>query len=106
MITACLITLCAFIFFPHIKLNGKKYEKVKVNTEYNDAGVIVKGLLKNMNYKINITKNIDTTKCGKYTIVYTLSAHKIKSKVIRIVEVYDERLPVIFNAKSNKRCIN
>ncbi len=76
------------VFQPYLKLNGHDIP-LQINEEYVEKGILVKDKFKTIDNNINIKSNLDTTKIGKYKVIY-----EYKNKYIeRNVEVIDTIKP-------------
>ncbi len=78
------------VFVYHVTFNGNKHEVVNINTKYEDPGIIVK-LRGHAINDIKVKNNVNTSKFGKYEVVYSFG--NITRK--RIVEVKDIQKPAI-----------
>lgn len=90
-----LLGIFSLLFFPKIKLNGNSYIKLTLNETYAEKGAIASISGKDISKKLKTNGNVDTSKPGKYEIVYTLKSGFITKKVVRTVEVVDDILPKI-----------
>lgn len=81
---------------PVIKMLGDNPLLVRLNGEYKDPGIeVTDNLDPNVKWTANPT-TIDTSKPGKYNIIYTATdASGNTATAVRIVEVEDELAPVI-----------
>ena len=70
------------------ELIGEKNITLNLNQEYVEQGVIAISFGQNLNNKVNIESNLDTTKEGEYTIIYTINSLKYKNiKRVRYITV-------------------
>ena len=82
-------TVMVFTRNDTFELNGEKSIVLKVNQEYKEEGVNIISFGKNIKDKVEIESNVDTSKEGEYTVVYTVkSIFKYKDvKRVRYVSV-------------------
>ena len=76
------------VFQPYLKLNGHDIT-LQINEEYIEKGILVKDKFKKINENINIKSNLDTTKIGKYKVIYEYKNKNIE----RNIEVVDTIKP-------------
>lgn len=71
------------------ELIGEKNITLNLNQEYSEQGVKVISFGKNLNDKVEIASDLDTSKEGEYTIIYTIKdSYKYKNiKRVRYVSV-------------------
>lgn len=84
--------VCLYEYFNvyHIKLNGKKYEVVNYDSEYVDKGVNVK--YRGKDYKdVKVINNVNTSKLGKYLILYT-AGNNINKRIVEVVDMEEPKI--------------
>ena len=73
------------------ELIGEKHINLNLNEQYNEAGVTVISFGINMNNKVTIDSNLDTSKKGEYRIIYTVNSIKYKNiKRVRYITIGSE----------------
>ena len=95
------IGLVSLLVYPRIELKGSKKIKLDLNSEYKESGFIATKAFKDISDEVSVKGTVDSSKPGKYTIVYSVKEGIFTRKVIRVVEVVDTVLPVI-ELKGNK----
>lgn len=85
----------SLMFFPKIKLNGNSYIKLTLNDTYKEKGASASIVGKDISNSLKTEGKVDTSKPGKYKIVYTVKNGLVSKKIVRIVEVVDDVLPKI-----------
>lgn len=100
------ILVSIFIFnnpFLSITLNGKNNYEIDVNSNYEDKLYKAKLFNYDMNSKVIIDSNLDTSKLGNYKITYTLKFLKTEKQVSRYIKVVDRN---IAKEKNIKQAVN
>lgn len=97
-----ILGVISLLFFPKINLNGKSYVKVTLNDVYTEKGAKVTISGKDISSNVKIKGSVDTSKPGKYEVVYTIKKGFITQKVTRVVEVVDDVLPKINLSGNNE----
>ena len=107
-----IIVLCICIVFglfvllwlltPKIYLEGKDKVKVSYGEEYNDKGAKASFLFSDITSKMTTTGSVDTSKIGEYKIKYEVKAGLGKKAKTRVVNVVDEKEPVLTLEGDNK----
>ena len=70
------------------ELIGDKNITLSLNENFNDPGVKVISYGKDLHDKIDIDSNLDTSKEGEYTIIYTVKSLKYKNiKRVRYITI-------------------
>jgi len=87
--------ICIYIFLPNIKLNGMAYLELDLNSVYQEQGVKITLNGKEVNKKVQVKGNVDTSKIGKYEVEYSIKRGPFTTKTTRVVEVVDRVFPVI-----------
>lgn len=93
-----LFFILVFIFnnpFLSITLNGENNYEIDVNSKYEDKLYRAKLFNYDMNSKVIIDSNLDTSKIGNYKITYTLKLLKTIKQVSRNIKVVDRQAPII-----------
>lgn len=85
-----------------LTLNGDKKIELEINDIYDEAGIVVKHLGKDISSLVTINNNVDTTKVGEYQVIYTLKRMFVNKKITRTVIVKDSIAPVISLNGNNK----
>ena len=67
-----ILGVISLLFFPKINLNGKSYVKVTLNDVYTEKGAKVTISGKDISSNVKIKGSVDTSKPGKYEVVYTI----------------------------------
>lgn len=82
---------------PTITLNGNSTDYVILNNNYNDPGVIASdNCTTNIQEKVQITNNVDTSKVGTYTITYKVKDDSGNETIAtRTVKVYNPNNNVV-----------
>ena len=71
-----------------MKSKIKKELTLSLNEEFTDPGVNVVSFGKNLKDRVSVDSNLDTTKEGEYTIIYTVKSLKYKNiKRVRYITV-------------------
>ena len=78
-----------------LTLNGDEKIELEINDIYDEAGVVVKHLGKDISSLVVIDSNVDTRKLGEYQVVYSLKRMFVNKKITRTVIVKDSTAPVI-----------
>lgn len=92
----CVILLSINWFFsPQIKLNGSTKETILVGEKFKESGYQAHQGTKDLNNIVNVNGTVDTSKVGKYKIVYTVEYHGKTKTAVRTVVVEDKKEPVI-----------
>lgn len=90
-----------YLFFPKIKLNGRKIVDIELGETYIDEGYKVESLIGGLEKKVTVTSNIDKNKIGIYKIKYEISIFMFKIKEYRTVNVIDN-IPPELTLKGNQ----
>ena len=93
-----------FIFynpFLSITLNGKNNYEIEVNSNYIDELYKAKLFNLDMNSKVIIDSNLNTSKIGNYKITYTIKFLKTVKRVSRYINVINgENIKQVFSIKN------
>lgn len=93
-----------FIFynpFLSITLNGKNNYEIEVNSNYIDELYKAKLFNLDMNSKVIIDSNLNTSKIGNYKITYTIKFLKTVKRVSRYIKVINgENIKQVFSIKN------
>ena len=91
---------------PSIILNGDEEIILSINTDYQEYGYQVSDNVdSNLQDKVEVINNINTSRIGEYTITYKVSdSSNNTNEVIRTIKVVDNIAPVI-NLKGSKKII-
>jgi len=89
------IIFCFYYKEPKIKLLGNNLITLELNTQYIDPGYKATYLTKDITNLIEVEKNINTKKIGKYFVIYKLKYKNKEYIKTRIVKVIDSTSPVI-----------
>ncbi|NMA50370.1 MAG: DUF5011 domain-containing protein [Mollicutes bacterium] len=89
-----------FNFAIKFKLIGDKVINVTINEKYFENGYIAKIFNKKTN-KVKIKNSVDVSQLGKYNVIYELNLGIYKKRIKRIVNVVDDKKPVIHLNGSN-----
>lgn len=83
------VTVMVFTKNDTFELIGEKNIELTVNEEYKEQGVKIISFGKDIKDKIEIESNVDTSKEGEYTVIYTVkSIFKYKDvKKVRYISV-------------------
>ena len=74
------------------ELIGSKNITLQLNEEYKELGAHVISFGKDLKSKVEIQSNLDTSKPGEYTVVYTVNSKKYKNiKRVRYIKVVNGR---------------
>lgn len=84
-----------FTQLPIISYNGNQNEVVEYGEQYIDKGIEANTKLKNINDKIIITGDVDTSKLGDYVITYKVPYLNKYKEYTRNVKVIDSKAPEI-----------
>lgn len=88
---------------PVIKLKGSTTITVKLNGKYNELGYTVSDNCEDLNDKVKVSGNVDTTKEGIYKLTYSVEdSSGNKSSVVRTIKVTKE---ATFNTSSKSEYI-
>ena len=94
-----IILLAINLCLPKIDINlqGNSIISINLGEEYIEEGATakLKSMFKTEKLKINISGKVDTTKVGKYIVVYKASTKHLKKEIIRIVNILDNVKPKI-----------
>lgn len=109
VILGCIATILLFLlikllffsglFVPLLKLNGDTHMQISVNETYEDPGATARFRFQDYSDQVKVEGDLDITKLGTYTLVYTFE--KYDKKVEREVEVIDTTPPKITLEGSN-----
>ena len=82
---------------PSINLNGEEIITLELNEEYKEAGYTSSYFNKDLTKSVKVENNVDNTKIGEYSIIYTVKTKKClkDNSVKRIVKVVDKISPEI-----------
>ena len=80
---------------PVIVMNGEKSVTMDVNTEYRDAGAEVRFMLFDISGVLRTQNGVDTSRPGRYEVVYTAEYMLGTAREVRYVEVVDRVRPVV-----------
>ena len=94
-VSLVLVILLGLIFlFPIITLKGKKNVLINYKEKYREAGYSASFLGRDLTKKVKVSGRVNSTKLGKYKIVYEAKGI-FKRKIVRTVIVADKSSPVI-----------
>lgn len=82
---------------PSINLKGEKIITLELNEEYKEPGYTSSYFNKDLTKSVKVENNVDNTKIGEYSIIYTVKTKKClkDNSVKRIVKVVDKISPEI-----------
>lgn len=82
---------------PSINLNGEEIITLELNEEYKEPGYTSSYFNKDLTKSVKVENNVDNTKIGEYSIIYTVKTKKClkDNSVKRIVKVVDKISPEI-----------
>lgn len=91
------ISMMSFILLstPILKLNGKNNITIDVFSEYKEEGASARTLLQNMNHKIKIDGEVNTSQVGTYKITYSIQINRMSASLVRFVNIVDREAPEI-----------
>lgn len=94
-VVALLIKLLFFsgLFIPMIQLNGKDHMRVEVHEPFDDPGATARFQFRNYSEEVQVEGDLDLTKLGTYTMIYTFEEYD--KKVERTIDVVDTVKPEI-----------
>ena len=98
ILTSCVFLLIVAIIRRNVKaylIDGNTVS-IRVNTEYNDPGLVIKSGKKKVNnskYEVKVTGRYNTTKIGMYKIDYHTKYFNKEFDLTRIIKVYDDVKP-------------
>jgi len=90
-----IIVSILFTVMPQLEIIGPSIIELKYNEKYEEQGAIANYLGKNITKRITISGNVDITKVGKYKVKYTVKYGMFTVFKTRVVEVYDDKKPVL-----------
>ena len=103
-ITICVITLLVSQFNgkPKFKMNGDETVEVDYGSVYQDAGASAYAKFRNINDKVIVENDVDTSKLGTYHVKYKVPNKKSYDVYTRTVVVKDKTAPEItLNGEEN-----
>ena len=83
------------VMFPEIVLNGGNYIEVEYQEEYQEIGYRATQYGEDITKDVVVDGNVDSGKLGEYRITYRVGSGIFSRKVVRVVEVKDNTLPVL-----------
>lgn len=101
------LSIYYFVFFPHITLNGEEKVEVIYPDHYQEEGVTLHRLGKEMDASKVIKKGeVNEDKLGNYQITYSYQEFIFKKSVTRLVSIIDNEDPVLtlHGEKEHKVC--
>ncbi len=103
-----LLALYYFVFFPTITLNGSDKMEVVYPNVYEEPGVKLSRLGKEIKGNVKIDGNVDSTKIGNYKVTYTYKEAFLERTITRRVSIVDKDLPTLtlMGSKELKICPN
>ena len=106
VVVLVLFFILSYIFIYHnpflsITLNGKNNYEIEVNSNYIDELYKAKLFNLDMNSKVIIDSNLNTSKIGNYKITYTIKFLKTVKRVSRYINVINgENIKQVFSIKN------
>ena len=95
LILAEVILIIQFCGDPVVYINGEDIENVEYGSIYEDKGVKAYTKLKDISDKVIIDNNVDTSKIGKYRVIYKVPYLNNYKVYTRNVNVLDTKAPEI-----------
>ncbi len=95
-----LIVGVGFVFYilfetPVLRMNGDNEMDLEVFSEYVEEGATARTMFQNLDSKVTISGDVDTSKVGTYKITYTVSGITSSARLMRFVNVVDRTAPEI-----------
>jgi len=89
-----------------IKLNGSSKTYIKLNSRFVDPGYLVYDKVNNnsINFNLIVNNYVDTSRIGKYNVVYVLKIGGREKRSVREVEVYS--LNYLLKSETNNAVLN
>lgn len=82
-----IIFLLIYLFIPFFKLKGKREITLEVNNEYKENGYLTNAKV------LEVSNNINTSKLGRYTVLYKYKKYNKIKETIRVVNIVDKTPP-------------
>ena len=82
-----IIFLLIYLFIPFFKLKGKREITLEVNNEYKENGYLTNAKV------LEVSNNINTSKVGRYTVLYKYKKYNKIKETIRVVNIVDKTPP-------------
>lgn len=82
-----IIFLPIYLFIPFFKLKGKREITLEVNNEYKENGYLTNAKV------LEVSNNINTSKLGRYTVLYKYKKYNKIKETIRVVNIVDKTPP-------------
>ena len=100
-IVLVLLGIYYFVFLPHIHLYGKKEVILKYKDTYVEKGYKASFLRKDITQSVHVKGKVNSNKLGTYKIIYSAKVGPFSRKVIRRIQVKDEKKPVLEVSKDD-----
>lgn len=106
LVLGILIVVNLFVTSLSINLNGQEKETIEVGSDYKEEGAkaYLGNLFSKKEMKVEVTGNVDTTKLGKYIVVYEVENNGYKKQKERVITVVDKEAPTINLNSEIKTC--
>lgn len=82
-----IIFLLIYLFIPFFKLKGKREITLEVNNEYKENGYLTNAKV------LEVSNNINTSKLGRYIVLYKYKKYNKIKETIRVVNIVDKTPP-------------